>query len=276
MESFVSPHQNITISSGLEWQHYANLSKDEIRQRWQTPIGQGILKSLHSCRFSREVLEKHIGKFSNKFDLRGIPLNGKDLSGLDLSEIEFFYADFSGGNFTRCNFSGSHLSESNLSGAAFDWAKLDNALLDNVKFNRNTSFQGVDLHKVNFILATLLYDLALSQQRIQQLEEHHKWFARFLRYSSDYGRSFSCYFAWVAVFIVGYACIYFLVDEAKVHGTRTFLDYLYFSVVTFATVGYGDIVMVNIIGKLVVISEILLGYLMGGLLVAILAKRVIG
>jgi len=50
-----------------------------------------------------------------------------------------------------------------------------------VKFNRDTSFLGVDLHKVNFTLATLLYDLVLSQQRIQQLEEHHKWFARFLR-----------------------------------------------------------------------------------------------
>ena len=127
---------------------------------------------------------------------------------------------------------------------------------------------------MNFTLATLLYDLALSQQRIQQLEEHYKWFARFLKYSSDYGRSFSRYFTWVAVFIVGYACIYFFINEAP--GSRTFFDYLYFSVVTFATVGYGDIVMTSTIGKLIVISEILLGYLMGGLLVAILAKRVIG
>jgi voltage-gated potassium channel Kch len=44
---------------------------------------------------------------------------------------------------------------------------------------------------------------------------------------------------------------------------------LYFSVVTFTTVGYGDIVMTSTIGKLIVISEILLGYLMGGLLVGI-------
>jgi hypothetical protein len=274
MELFIAPYQNIGLSSGLEWQHYANLTKSEIRERWQTPMGQGILKNLHAHRFSRQILERHVGKFADKFDLRGIPLNGVDLSNLDLSDIEFFYADFSGGNFRNCNLSGSHLSESDLSGAAFDWATLDNALLDNVKFNRNTSFMGVDLHKVNFTLATLLYDLALSQQRIQQLEEHYKWFARFLRLSSDYGRSFSRYFAWVAAFIASYAFIYFLIDEAP--GTRTFLDYLYFSVVTFATVGYGDIVITSTIGKLIVISEILLGYLMGGLLVAILAKRVIG
>ena len=276
MESFIAPNQNITISSGLAWQHYANLTKNEIRQRWQTPMGQGILKSLKAGHFSRQVLENNVGKFADKFDLRGIPLNGVNLSGLDLSNIEFFYADFSKSNFNKCNLSDSHLSECNISGARFDWATLDNVLLDNVKFNRDTSFQGVDLHKVNFTLATLLYDLVLSQQRIQQLEEHHKWFARFLRYSSDYGRSFSRYFAWVTGFVVCYACIYFFVDEAKAQGTRSFIDCLYFPVVTFATVGYGDIVMVGITGKLVVISEILLGYLMGGLLVAILAKRVIG
>jgi hypothetical protein len=274
MESFITPSQNISLGSGLEWQHFANLSRPEIRQRWQTPTGQGILKSLHAGRFSRQTLEQYIGKFDGKFDLRGIPLNDADLSGLDLSEIEFFYADFSGGNFRNCNFTNSHLSECNLSGANFDWAVLENTLLDNVKFDRYTSFQGVDLHKVNFTFATLLYDLALSQQRIQQLEEHHRWFARFLWLSSDYGRSFSRYFIWVAIFIFGYAAIYYLLDEPAT--PCNFLDYLYFSVVTFATVGYGDIVMVSAIGKMVVISEIILGYLMGGLLVAILAKRVIG
>jgi len=40
--------------------------------------------------------------------------------------------------------------------------------------------------------------------------------------------------------------------------------------------GYGDILPSTPVEKVIVISEILIGYLMGGLLIAILAKRVIG
>jgi voltage-gated potassium channel Kch len=61
----------------------------------------------------------------------------------------------------------------------------------------------------------------------------------------------------------------------KINGIKTYAQ-LYFSVVTIATVGYGDILPITLLQKAVVISEILIGYLMGGLLVAILAKRVIG
>jgi hypothetical protein len=270
MELFITAKTNITDKNSLEWKHYANLSKTDIVERWHTPIGKGLLASLQTGRLSRLTLEQHIGQFSDKFDLRGIPLSGVDCSKQDLSDIDFFTADLSKAIFTGAKLSNSYLSECDIRGAVFDWAKLDGVLLDNVKFDEHTRFLGVNIHEMNFTLATFLYDLALSQQRIQQLEQHYKLFAWFLKVSCDYGRSFSRYFLWVLLFIVGYAGIYYALMD------KPFFDCLYFSVVTFATVGYGDILPITSLQKAVVISEILIGYLMGGLLVAILAKRVIG
>lgn len=270
MEFFIAPTKNIDDPSGLEWKHYANLSKDQVKSRWLTPMGKGLLNSLRLEDFSREAFNKHVGKIYGKFDLRGIPLQSAKLDGKDLANIDFFFADFSGSSLARSNLSGSYLSECNLKGAILDWSTLDDALLDNVQFDNKTSFLGVDLHKVNFTLATLLYDLALTQQRIQQLEQRNKIFSAFLRISCDYGRSFSQYLLWVLTFVLCYAVAYCLLMDT------TFIDSLYFSIVTFATVGYGDILPHTPIEKILVISEIIIGYLMGGLLIAILAKRVIG
>jgi hypothetical protein len=270
MEFFIAPTKNIDDPSSLEWKHYANLSKDQVKSRWFTPMGKGLLNSLRLEDFSREAFDKHVGKIYGKFDLRGIPLQSAKLDGKDLANIDFFFADFSGSSLARSNLSGSYLSECNLKGAILDWSTLDDALLDNVQFDNKTSFLGVDLHKVNFTLATLLYDLALTQQRIQQLEQRNKIFSAFLRISCDYGRSFSQYLLWVLTFVLCYAVAYYLLMDT------TFIDSLYFSIVTFATVGYGDILPHTPTEKILVISEIIIGYLMGGLLIAILAKRVIG
>ena len=179
MELFITAKTNITDKNSLEWKHYANLSKTDIVERWNTAIGKGLLASLKAGRLSRSTLAQHIGQFNDKFDLRGIPLSGVDCSKLDLSDIDFFAADLSKVIFTGAKLSNSYLSESNICGALFDWAKLDGVLLDNVKFDNNTRFLGVDIHKIDFTLATFVYDLALSQQRIQQLEQHYKIFATF-------------------------------------------------------------------------------------------------
>ncbi len=267
---FIEPQCNINQHESPQWKHFANLSPEKIRQRWTTPEGKGHLKALKAGRFSRETLHRHAGKFADKYDLRGIPLSGENLEGADLSNIDFFNADLSHCNLAKATLSGSHLSQCDIRGTVFDWARLDNVLLDNATFNTETRFLGVNLHQVNFTLATLLYDLALSQQRIQQLHQHHPIFAMFLKYSCDYGRSFTRYFAWVCAFLILYAFIYSLLFP------QPFIDCLYYSVATFATVGYGDIQPVTTLQKCLVISEIATGYLMGGLLVGILAKRVIG
>lgn len=270
MELFIAPTEDVNDANSLEWKHYVNLSKDTIKSRWLTAMGKGLLSILQADGFSRKSLELHVGKLGGQFDLRGIPLQKIKLNHLDLSQIDFFSADFSGTSLTSANLTGSYLSECNLKGAVLDWSNLDGALLDNVQFDNKTSCLGIDLHKVNFTLATLLYDLALTQQRIQQLEQHNKVFAAFLRISCDYGRSFSRYLWWVFAFVAVYAGGYCLLMGAS------FVDALYFSVVTFATVGYGDILPHTPLEKIIVISEIMIGYLMGGLLIAILAKRVIG
>jgi len=49
---------------------------------------------------------------------------------------------------------------------------------------------------------------------------------------------------------------------------------LYFSVVTFATLGFGDIAPVSITGKVCAIVEVLLGYLMFGVLITLVARKV--
>ncbi len=51
---------------------------------------------------------------------------------------------------------------------------------------------------------------------------------------------------------------------------------LYFSFVTFTTLGYGDILPLTTIAKVAVILEASFGYLMGGMLIAILARKVMG
>ncbi len=267
---FIQAQQNITDKTSLDWHHFANLSKVQIQERWTSPEGKGLLNSLKSQRFSRESLSQNIGQFNGQYDLRGAPLADMDLSGTDLSSIDFFAADLSRANLSQCNLAGSYLSESQIKGTCFDWAKLDDALLDNAEFDASTHFYGVDLHRINFTFATLLYDLALSQHRIQQLKQQYPYLAVFLRISCDYGRSFGLYLFWVVLFLLLYAVLY------KVFMHQPFVDCLYFSIATFATVGYGELAPESVFEKILVMSEIGIGYLMGGLLVGILAKRVIG
>ena len=50
---------------------------------------------------------------------------------------------------------------------------------------------------------------------------------------------------------------------------------MYFSVVTFTTLGYGDILPISPLGKIMVIAEVSIGYIMLGLLVAIFSQRMI-
>lgn len=99
--------------------------------------------------------------------------------------------------------------------------------------------------------------------------------------SSHCGRSIGLWGFWSALIAFGYAVIYskflsnsivFSVDRLK-NKKPEFRSYLYYSIVTLTTLGYGDIVPLTGMARLVVGAEVTTGYIMLGGLVSIFATK---
>lgn len=274
MTEFFIP-SNVDLQPGKEnYDRHIRFSKVELRNRWDTEAGRLILKKWKDSNFDREQLNTLVGKLNGQMDLRGIPLSNESLESANLTHIDFYCANLEGANLSMSDLGGSWLSESNIKRTRFDWAKLDRAFIDNVTFDGRTSFIGVNLNAVNFTLAALLQDLAITQQRIENMQRTRPILAFILWATCDYGRSFIRFFFWALTVIVIFAYLYHLnLDSISRNGL---FDSFYFSVVTFTTLGFGDITPLTFCGKLLVISEVVLGYIMLGLLVAIISRRIIG
>lgn len=249
--------------------------KAALRQRWYSDEGKRILAAWRNSGYDRERLDSLVGRFYGKPDLRGVPLAGANLERADLRGIELYGADLSGANLTAAKLDDSHLSEADLRGTRLAWASMKDTFVDNVEFDTNTDFLGVPLYQINFNLAALLQEHARTQQRIAHLQRRHPWLAKWLWLTCDYGRSLRRWLVWVAGVIVLFGAAY-SVMQGQLKEADTFFDCLYFSFVTFSTLGYGDISPITKLAKAVVILEVSIGYMMGGLLVAILAKRLLG
>lgn len=54
---------------------------------------------------------------------------------------------------------------------------------------------------------------------------------------------------------------------------RTWFTSFYFSIVTYTTLGFGDVKPATLIGEIIVSTEVILGYTTLGLLLAVLAEK---
>ena len=95
------------------------------------------------------------------------------------------------------------------------------------------------------------------------------------------GRSIGLWAVWSAFFVVIFALIYrgfghgsIAFNVNNLNGTPPgFWGYLYYSVVTFTTLGFGDIIPLTDPARLAVGLEVVLGYVMLGGLISIFANR---
>ncbi|HLC16926.1 MAG TPA: pentapeptide repeat-containing protein [Thermodesulfovibrionia bacterium] len=270
---FINSGKNLIDTDDKRRERFATMSREVLKDRWNTPFGNNILLKWKNSKFNRETIDLLVGKFDNHLDLRGIPLKKESLVSVDLSDTDLFYADLEESDFSYADLTNSYLSEANIRGTRFDWAKMDKVYLDNVCYDNKTSFLGINLSTINFNLAVLLRDLALTQQRIKHLEKSNPLLAAFLRITSEYSLSISRFFMWVMGILLFFTAAY-----AFIPGTITktgLVNAFYFSVVTFTTLGYGDITPASLLGQILVIIEVCLGYIMGGLFVTILARRLL-
>lgn len=105
-----------------------------------------------------------------------------------------------------------------------------------------------------------------------------------LKCTSNYGESIWRFVISIILIVFAFAGIYLLpvieykkypFHEGSYRSLYNIITAIYFSVVTFATLGFGDITPVNITGKLCAIAEVISGYIMFGVLLTLLARKII-
>lgn len=274
---FIEPGRNLTPEDE-DLKRFALSEKSPLVKRWDTSRGQQIKRQWRASGYQRSVLDSLVGRYHGHTDIRGINLKGEDLSRADLSKIDFFAANLEGANLTGANLEDTWLSGSNIRGANFEFARMDGVILDDADFDSKTRFVGVDLNKINFTLAALIQEHAVTQNRIKTLERRQPRLAYLLKVTSDYGRNFWRFVVWCFLIILFFGVLYWLVPGAiQTNGREVgLIDSLYFSFIAFTTLGLVDMTPASPTGRTLFAVEVLFGYFMLALLIAILSRRVFG
>lgn len=103
-------------------------------------------------------------------------------------------------------------------------------------------------------------------------------FLAFFRVSTNFGHSIGRLFVFLLVTIVLFAIMYAFSDiiqttHVMLPPSAHWFDYIYFSTITLTSLGYGDIVAITLLQKAIVCVEILIGYIILGLFIHFISKR---
>ena len=201
--------------------------------------------------------------------------------------------------FSNATFLGS----ANFTGARF----ISVASFREVQYIPNTLFQAVKAklsreqhHPTEFYLDSQQVGEAANpffkryvadQQFIRAFNQANPVLSRLWRWSSDYGRSLALWALWSFFLAILFTFAYMPFPEwlpawvqrwaPRVHQTTgfysgrtlTFSDCFYFSVVTFTTLGFGDVVADNASARFLVALEVIFGYVMLGGLISIFSNK---
>jgi uncharacterized protein YjbI with pentapeptide repeats len=239
--------------------------------------------------------------------LGDVDLTGANLVGADLTKATIITANlsksllvgaklneaiFGGVKFTNANLMLSDLSNAklwgdaaapvDLTGADFRSANLTDVQLVNVRWVRSKmlgKYQGIRGIESTHGNALFKRD-ATDQDYIDTLRFHWRGSWRMLLWLfwgllTDFGRSLSRIAVMGIVLIIIYGSVYsHWSGMLRYPGTSTWFTPFYFSIATYTTIGFGDVVPATVAGEIVVSTEVILGYLTLGLILAVLADKV--
>jgi hypothetical protein len=220
-------------------------------------------------------------------DLSGANLNDANLRaahliGANLSEAKLGKANLSGADLGWANLAGADLSWADLSGAHLSGANLSDARVSRIRWDRK-QMRGhyLGIRGINSCWGNALFTRdAADQDFLDTLEDHWELTRRIWLFRAwgliDYGRSLGRVLAIAAVSVLVFGAVYSLwpgiIDYSK--SDDTWLTPFYFSIVTFTTLGFGDVTPKNWVGEMIICFEVILGYVTLGLLLSVLANMV--
>ncbi len=191
-------------------------------------------------------------------------------------------------DFTAVRFavSGSYQNVSYISDTIWQWLRN--------KFTHQsmqpTEFY-LDSEDINGVLNPFFKRYVADQQYVRAFKEIHPFWALVWRWSSDYGRSLALWALWSLLIALTFSFVYMpsptwfpewlqetMPQFHQVTGDQadeplTFWKSFYFSIVTFTTLGFGDVVADNTSARILVTLEVIFGYIMLGGLISIFANK---
>jgi uncharacterized protein YjbI with pentapeptide repeats len=244
-----------------------------------------------------------------KAELSGCFLTGADLRGSYLAESNLDSVDLRGANLVGADLRGASLRAANLSHADLSGATLDDAVVLGSDFShavfseaslfgmdygtwrsmegRYFAVRGLESCYGNAIFVRDAQDqdyLDTLQRSAENLPEGRARRMRLLLLRAwkliDYGRSLAKPAALALLLSMLFGVLYTfdqrldweLMDYSG--SSESWLTPFYYSLVTYTTLGFGDITPQHWLGETIVIVEVLLGYTTLGLLLTILANSV--
>lgn len=221
-------------------------------------------------------------------NLTSARLNSSRLVGADLSHASLKDANLRGANLENCDFSnadlqGADLTGANLRGAILSSANFSEADITGIQFDETETCRDIRINTAhgNALFKRYAQDQAyVEEYKINRPIRYFLW-----KYSSNCGRSLSLWIFWCVFIAVAFSLVFqfhlggsqsFLLTElAKEPGYNAddWAPMLYYSVVTFTTLGFGDIVPMTQEAAWWIMAEVILGYFMLGGLITILATK---
>ena len=211
-----------------------------------------------------------------------------DFRASKMIRARFLEADLEQSDFSQADLTDVDFRETNIDGANFSHTILKGAHLRDVRNYTKAVWIGADIRDIDFSGAYLVRQYIIDENflfEFRHQDKVHKIVYHLWKLTSNCGRSMVRWTMFLAINVLLFACIYWGMDKwmlsegivshltgiGDLHGG--FIRYLYFSVVTFTTLGYGDVSPVTVAGQGVLIIHIVIGYLGLGALLSILATK---
>ena len=213
-----------------------------------------------------------------KNNLSELDLSGARLSGANMQDSDLSGANLTDATMIHANLQGATLSGADVSGAAMQSANFADAKVDGIRFDRKARFKGIRVGTCYGSSRFRRY--AEDQDYIEEFREAHPLYYAIWLGLTDCGRSMTRVVLWSAGLAIIFGLAFYSLGEDAFDishmeslGWNPF-TMMYYSVVTFTTLGFGDITPKTSTAAALVMVEVVTGYLMLGILISILATKV--
>lgn len=211
-------------------------------------------------------------------DLSQAVMRGADLSGANLQNSNLSAANLQNALLISANLHNSNLTAADIRGANLTSTNLTRSKVDGIKYNRQTRFRGIRVE--GCFGSSRFRRYAEDQDYIEEFKEAHPNYYRIWLGLTDCGRSLMRVVIWSLALSMAFGLIYFALGESAFEVSNkegmqwNLFTTLYYSVVTFTTLGFGDITPRTPLAAGIVMVEVVIGYVMLGILISILATKV--